>query len=137
MRAALVGMPAVLDRADVVRRSDDALREQEPRRQLAVLPRRAHDDGERPAVEADVERFLGRGGVHAARDAGALDAGDLDRADGRQIVVARHAVAATVMISTRARAMASETVTGVMAAFAPNAARHAAEAARPDSPSVT
>jgi hypothetical protein len=36
------------------------------------------------------------------------------------------------MISTRARAIASETSTGVTAAFAPNAAWHAAAATRPE-----
>jgi hypothetical protein len=56
----LIRMPAVLDRTEIGCAGDDALREQEPRGQRAIVPRRPHDDGERPALKADFERFFDR-----------------------------------------------------------------------------
>ena len=58
-----VGIDAVRDRAEVVRAPDHALRKQKPRRQLAVGARRAHDHGEWPPAQADLQRFLGGGAV--------------------------------------------------------------------------
>ena len=79
----MVGVPAVLDGAEVVVRSDDAFGEQEPRRELAVGPRRAHDDRERAAVQPDLERLLGRGDVLSDARRGATDARHADTAVGR------------------------------------------------------
>src|SRR5262249_10438262 len=137
MDPALVGVLAMLDGAAVACRADDALPEEEAPPPRALPSRRPHDDRERAAVKPDVERLLGGGGVDVAGDASAGHARHLDRTNGRQIVVAGHDFAATVMISTRARAIASETSTGVTAAFAPNAARHAAAPTRPHSSSLT
>ncbi len=55
----VLGVPAELNRAQIVRRGDDALRQKEARRQFAVVAGRAHDDGERPIVDANLERLFG------------------------------------------------------------------------------
>ena len=52
-----------LEPADLPRRSDDALREEESGDQLLVVARGAHEHGERLAAEADLERRLDRQAV--------------------------------------------------------------------------
>ena len=59
----MIGMAAVLDRAEIGRRSKHALRPEKAGGERTVLAWRPHDDGERPAVQADFERFFDRGQV--------------------------------------------------------------------------
>ena len=56
---ALVGRAgAVPRRDDVLRGRDDALRHEEPGRELDVVAGRPHGDGERPSADADLEGLL-------------------------------------------------------------------------------
>src|SRR3989442_1197057 len=56
----LGGFRADADAHDVVTRTDDALRPEQPERELEVVARCAHHDAERSAVERDLEGLLGR-----------------------------------------------------------------------------
>src|SRR2546422_11197448 len=56
----LGGFRADADAHDVVTRTDDALRPEQPERELEVVARRAHHDAERSAVQRDLERPLSR-----------------------------------------------------------------------------
>src|SRR3954470_4150989 len=101
MRTGLIRMAAVLDRAEFVGRADDALRLQEARGQLAIETRRPHDDGERPAVQANVEGFFGGREIHRAPDSAWIDARNAHAACWRQpfrrrrMVLVRHDYAAS------------------------------------------
>ena len=128
----------MLDGADVVGGSDHALGEQKPGGQRAIEAGRAHDHRERAAVQADVERLLRGCGVDDASAGGTRHASHLDVTDQREVVVVlAHGLAATVMISTLARAVASETGTMEIAVLASKTPRQTAVAARAASSSVT
>ena len=83
----VIGMPAVLDGAEVVVRSDDAFGEQKPRGELAVGTRCAHDDREGAAVQPDFQRFLRRRHVVGAARRAAADARDADATIGSARVI--------------------------------------------------
>lgn len=51
-------MTTVFDRADVVCVPNQALGEEESGRESAIVARRPHDNGERPALQPDFERLL-------------------------------------------------------------------------------
>ena len=79
-----------LDGAHLVGAQDDALGEQEAAHEVRVVARRAHDDGERDALEPDLERLLdghgverGAAGRGSGRARGPIEVGpvDLDAAD--------------------------------------------------------
>jgi hypothetical protein len=55
-----IGMPAVLDGADVFRRPHDTLRQQKSGGERAIVAGGPHDHCERLPVQADLERLLNR-----------------------------------------------------------------------------
>ena len=127
-------MAAVLDGA--MSSADRMIRSASRGGERAIGAGRAHDDGERPAVQADVEQIAAA--ATSTRRGAARHARHVHGTDRREVVVVRvHGATATVMISIRAPAVASDTRTGVMAGAAPNASRHAGTAARAASSSVT
>ena len=54
---------AVRDRAEIVRALEDAFGEQKPGDEFAIRAGRSHDDGKRPAMQADLERFFCGGSI--------------------------------------------------------------------------
>ena len=72
---------AVRDRAEVGCGCDDTLGKQKSGSQLAISAGRPHDDRERPAVQPDLERFLGRGAIGGQRLFGAAHASYVDGAE--------------------------------------------------------
>ncbi len=77
----------MLDRPQIVRAPDDALRQQESRRELTIGARRPHDDGKRPPVQADFERLFSRHAIRARRREAAAHVRDGD-GSARNVVVA-------------------------------------------------
>ena len=70
------------DRAEVGCGRDDTLGKQKPGRQLRSAPGSPHDHREPPAVEPDLERFLGRGAIGGQRLFGAAHARNVNGAEG-------------------------------------------------------
>src|SRR3989441_3693869 len=75
----LGGFRADADAHDVVTRTDDALRPEQPERELEVVARCAHHDAERSAVERDLEGLLGRDLVALLAPGARAPAGDRHR----------------------------------------------------------
>ena len=71
----------MLDRAEIVGGSNDALGKEKAGGEVAVGARRAHDDGKRPAVQANLERFLRGGAVEIGCALPLAHAGDADRSE--------------------------------------------------------
>ena len=65
---------AVLNGPEVVRRLQHPFGKQEAGGQFSIGSRCSHDDGERPAVESNLERLLGRGAIDPPREAAGQDA---------------------------------------------------------------
>jgi hypothetical protein len=74
---------AVLDRPEVVAASNDPFGQQKSGRELTVEARRAHDDGERPAVQSDFKRLLGRSTIGLASTSSGPNFDDGDVLEGR------------------------------------------------------
>src|SRR3989441_4046190 len=75
----LGGFRADADAHDVVTRTDDALRPEQPERELEVVARCAHHDAERSAVERYLEGLLGRDLVALLAPGARAPAGDRHR----------------------------------------------------------
>lgn len=76
-RVAAVIVRAVAHGGDVARGAYDLLGQEEAGGQMPVLPGRAHDDHERPAAKANLERLLRRCHVAANRSGPQIDSNDV------------------------------------------------------------
>jgi len=73
-----VGICAVLDEAEIMSTLHHTLGQQEAGSQIAVGTRRAHDDSERPIVQAYFEWLLGRRPINPCRARPAPHEGDIN-----------------------------------------------------------
>src|SRR5580765_390683 len=103
------GIGAILDRAQIVGALQDAFSEQEPRRELAIRAWRAHDDGERPVVQAYFEGLLSRRTIDVDRADAAPDAGHVYAAIrvGHAAIVAGRILGTTRVQGATGRALRS------------------------------
>src|SRR4029078_4372839 len=83
-------MPAMLDGTDVRGGADYALGKQEPGCKRLIVAGRPHDDGERLAMETNVERLLGGSEIGAAFAALPSDPQHLDGPHRTEIIRHRH-----------------------------------------------
>ena len=70
---------AMCDGSEIVGGSDHPFSKQKSRRELPVGPGRAHDDGERAIVQANLERLFGGRSIDIGGASAASDTHDLDR----------------------------------------------------------
>ena len=68
----------MFDRPQIVASIDDLLAQEKSGRELAIGARRAHDDGERSAVQPDFERFFRRRAIRVRAPLSGPDPNDLD-----------------------------------------------------------